>query len=321
MLEDEFTQLGKHIAGATAFIINFIFVNESGYFDNAAETKPMLHLWSLSVEEQFYIVWPLLLWFAWKSKFNFLTIIIIVIATSFSINLFFIESHPIKMFYWPIGRFWEILCGSLVAWFFLYRAESLSHFKRWIDKFFVKIIPFKDKETDGSTIQNLMSFFGLILLAYGIININSDLFFPSKWTLIPVLGTVLVIASGSKAWLNRKLLMNPIAIWFGLISYPLYLWHWPILSFLKILGEEFNTMKTQILTIVLSIFLAWLTFRFVEQPIRLGIKKRWTVFLIILIMIIGGFGILINKQNGFGVIGVDGHKSFFSILILPILNV
>ena len=87
LLADEYTQLGKHVASGAAFILNFILVDESGYFDNAAETKPMLHLWSLVVEEQFYIIWPLVLWFAWKRQFNFLTITLVVAAISFYLNL------------------------------------------------------------------------------------------------------------------------------------------------------------------------------------------------------------------------------------------
>ena len=115
-----------------------------------------------------------------------------------------------------------------------------------------------------------MSFFGLLLLAYGVIRINESLSFPSKWALIPVLGAVLIIASGSKAWLNRIFLMNPIAVWFGLISYPLYLWHWPILSFLQIIEGwncriEYTADNSSCL--ISAIFLAWLTYFFiVERP-------------------------------------------------------
>ena len=99
LLADEFAQLGKHVASGAAFITNFILVDESGYFDNAAETKPMLHLWSLAVEEQFYIVWPLVLWLTWKRKFNLLTITILVAVISFYLNLRFVKSHPTETFF------------------------------------------------------------------------------------------------------------------------------------------------------------------------------------------------------------------------------
>lgn len=87
LLADEYKQLGKHIAGGAGFVSNFIFWNESGYFDNAAQTKPLLHLWSLGIEEQFYIIWPWLLWFTWKKRLNFLTITIAVAIISFGLNI------------------------------------------------------------------------------------------------------------------------------------------------------------------------------------------------------------------------------------------
>lgn len=92
LLSDEYKQLGKHIAGGAGFISNFIFWNESGYFDNVAEAKPLLHLWSLGVEEQFYIIWPLLLWLAWKRHLNLLSIAIIVAVISFALNIYEIRN-------------------------------------------------------------------------------------------------------------------------------------------------------------------------------------------------------------------------------------
>lgn len=144
-----------------------------------------------------------------------------------------------------------------------------------------------------------MSLFGLLLLVYSIIRIDDSLPFPSKWALIPVLGTLLVISSGSKAWLNRVLLMNPISIFFGLISYPLYLWHWPILSFLRIVEGETPNEKARIIAVLLSIILAWVTYRYIEQPIRFGAKKREkSFFLIGLLAIVGSAALMINTNDG-----------------------
>ena len=299
LLADEFSQLGKHVASGAAFITNFILVDESGYFDNAAETKPMLHLWSLAVEEQFYIVWPLVLWLAWKRKLNLLTITILVAVVSFYLNLRFVKSDPTETFFWPVGRFWELLSGSVLAWLLLYKSDLLSRFKLWVDKFLVRIIHSKEVDADGTTTSNLMSFFGLLLLAYGVIRINESLSFPSKWALIPVLGAVLIIASGSKAWLNRIFLMNPIAVWFGLISYPLYLWHWPILAFLQIVEGEMPHRDARIIAVLLSVFLAWVTYRFVERPIRFGARKGVkSVALLGLLAIVGFMGFVISKNGG-----------------------
>lgn len=298
LLTDEFSQLGKHVASGATFITNFILVDESGYFDNAAETKPMLHLWSLAVEEQFYIVWPLVLWLAWKRKFNLLIITIVVAVISFYLNLRFVKSHPTETFFWPVGRFWELLSGSVLAWLLLYKSELLSKFKLRTDKYLVRIIYSKNIVADGSTVSNLMSFCGLLLLIYGVISINESLSFPSKWALIPVLGAILVIASGSKACINRVFLMNPIAVWFGLISYPLYLWHWPILSFLQILSGEYPTRELRILGVVTSVALSGATYYFIESYFR---RKRVDILrstiLILGFFLIGMLGFLVSEEK------------------------
>ena len=144
LLGEELSQLGKHIASGAAFIINFVLVNESGYFDNAAETKPMLHLWSLAVEEQFYIIWPLVLWISWKLKFNLLIVTILIGFFSFFTNIYFVKTYPTEIFFWSIGRFWELLSGSILAWFFLYKAESLTRIRLISDKYILQTIGFNN---------------------------------------------------------------------------------------------------------------------------------------------------------------------------------
>jgi peptidoglycan/LPS O-acetylase OafA/YrhL len=126
LLADEYKQLGKHIAAGAGFLSNFILWNEAGYFDNSAETKPLLHLWSLGIEEQFYIVWPLFLWFAWKRKFNLLTITVAVAVATFILNLKGVKQDMVATFYSPQTRFWELLSGSLLAWFTLYKKDMHS---------------------------------------------------------------------------------------------------------------------------------------------------------------------------------------------------
>ena len=299
LLVDEYAQLGKHIASGATYIINFILVDETGYFDNAAETKPMLHLWSLAIEEQFYIIWPLVLWCAWKRKFNLFTITVIVAAISFFLNLIFVHSKPTVTFFWPIGRFWELLSGSILAWLLLYKGELLESFKLWFDKYLVRLTFSKDTLTDGSIVSSTMALVGFVLLVYGIIRIDESLAFPSLWALIPVLGTVLIIAGGSKAWLNRVIMMNPLAIWFGLISYPLYLWHWPVLSFLQIYKGDIPHRDNRITAVVISIFLAWLTYKFIENPIRFGsLRKKLNASLIALVLFsVGGIGYIISNGD------------------------
>ena len=299
LLGEELSQLGKHIASGSAFIINFILVNESGYFDAAAETKPMLHLWSLAVEEQFYIIWPLVLWISWKLKFNLLIVTILIGLFSFYINLNFVKAYPTEIFFWSLGRFWELLSGSVLAWFFLYKAESLTRIRLVSDKYILQTIGINNTVIKNSVISNLSSLFGLTLLIYGVFYINESLPFPSTWALIPVLGAILLISSGSKAWLSRIFLMNPIAIWIGLISYPLYLWHWPILSYIQIIDGEFPHRDARILAVIFSIFLAWLTYKFIENPIRFGVlKKKINAISIAMILFgIGFFGYIVSVSE------------------------
>ncbi len=299
LLGEELSQLGKHIASGAFFIINFILVNESGYFDTIAETKPLLHLWSLAVEEQFYIIWPLILWISWKLKFNLLIVTILIGAFSFYLNLNFVKTYPTEIFFLSIGRFWELLSGSFLAWLVLYRSDFLFKIRFSFDKFILKALNPRYKISHAFIAPNAISFIGISLLIYGVIFINESLSFPSYWALIPVTGTMLVIASGSRAFLNRIFLMNPVAVWFGLISYPLYLWHWPVLSYLQIIEGEFPHRDARILAVIISIILAWLTFKFIEAPIRFGSlkKKVNSLFIALTLFSIGAFAYFLSESN------------------------
>ena len=208
LLADEYKQLGKHIAAGAGFISNFTLWNEAGYFDNSADTKPLLHLWSLGIEEQFYIVWPLLLWFAWKRKFNLLTITIVVAIASFVLNIKGIKHDMVATFYSPQTRFWELLSGSLLAWVTLYKKDSFANVKHKVDWWLSRIVYSEKQGADGKTLSKVLSFIGLLLLVYGFWIINKELSFPGKWALVPVLGAVLIIIAGSKAWVNRTILSN-----------------------------------------------------------------------------------------------------------------
>lgn len=270
LTSEELRQLGKHIASGAAFIVNFILVGESGYFDNAADTKPMLHLWSLAVEEQFYIVWPIILWLAWRQGFNLLWVTVLVSVASFYFQVRFVASKPTEVFFWPFGRFWELLSGSALAWLMLYKREALGRAKMRVDAFLGRVVPLVVSPGKTAFTDNAMAFGGLCLLIYGFVEINSNMAFPSSWALVPVCGTILVIAAGATAWSNRIFMMNPVAVWFGLISYPLYLWHWPILSFARIVDGHELHRDSRIAAVILAVILAWVTVRFVERPLRFG---------------------------------------------------
>ncbi len=299
LLADEYAQLGKHVAASTLFVINFLLAGESGYFDNVAETKPMLHLWSLAIEEQFYIIWPVVLWLAWKRKFNLLIISSAAALISFYLNLHLVYSKPIQTFFWPLGRFWELLVGSILAWLMLYERERFIKAKSWTEQYLAKLICAQKLGWIYPSIFNVMSLLGLILLTFGIFRIDESLPFPSFWGIIPTFGAVLIISTGSKVRLNQLLFMNPIAVWFGLISYPLYLWHWPILSFLHIIYGELPGIDIRVCAVLLSILLAWLTYRFVERPIRFGSRRSGkTIVLILGLLFVGSIAWYVNKNNG-----------------------
>ena len=295
LLADEYSQLGKHIAGSAVFISNFIFASEVGYFDYESELKPMLHLWSLAVEEQFYIFWPLCLWLALKVRINLLLLTLVFFFTSFFINIFWVNTSPAETFFWPFGRFWELLSGSILAWVMLPKRNIL----KGKSNYFIALKPMLSKFTIAINRLNTAGFtsiFGSLLLMISVLFINQSYPFPSYVVLLPILGTLLIIIGGSSNWFSRLFLTNPLAIWFGLISYPLYLWHWPILSYLHILEDITPHKNIRIFGVFLSIFLAWGTYRFIERPIRFGGFKepQRSIALALLIMFLGLVGYVIS---------------------------
>jgi peptidoglycan/LPS O-acetylase OafA/YrhL len=289
LLADEYKQLGKHIAAGAGFLSNFVLWSEAGYFDNSAETKPLLHLWSLGIEEQFYIFSPFILWFAWKRNFNLLTLTIIFIFISFTLNVTSIKTNSVATFYSPQTRFWELLSGSLLAWLVIYKENIFVNLKLKIDGCLSKVIYKNPIKNDGILLCNVLSFIGGLLLAYGFWRINKNVSFPGYWPIIPVVGSILIIVAGPKAWVNRNILSNKFAVWFGLISFPLYLWHWPLLSFARIMESEVPSPKIRIAAVLLSIVLAWLTYKFIERPVRLSKAKNYYVGILIGCMLVVGF--------------------------------
>jgi peptidoglycan/LPS O-acetylase OafA/YrhL len=268
LLADEYKQLGGHIAAGAGFVSNIALWREAGYFDNAAGTKPLLHLWSLGVEEQFYIVWPLLLWIAWKRRIGFITITAAIAVVSLYLNIKGVRHDQAAAFYLPQTRFWELLSGSGLAWVYL-------------DKGGVPLFA-------SRVLANLLSLAGLALLFFGFWRINTAIAYPGKWAMVPVLGTVLLLSAGPEAWINRVVLSNRPAVWFGLISYPLYLWHWPLLSFARIVEGAVPSRNIRIGCVAIAIALAALTYRFVERYLRLGGHARLKVIVLASLMALAG---------------------------------
>ena len=294
MLGDEYKQLGKHIAGGAGFISNFIFWSESGYFDTAAETKPLLHLWSLGIEEQFYIIWPLFLWLAWRNKSHHFLLLLAVTILSFSLNVLNFAT-PTTMFYSPQTRFWELLSGSLLAYnsLFGFKKSALGTNKST-----------RSTKSAQKAYANAISLLGLILIILSLLIINKERIFPGLWALLPTLGALMIISAGTKAWLNSSLLSHRVLVWFGLISYPLYLWHWPIFTFTRIIQSGEPSLLTKISALITSVILAWMTYIFLEKPIRYGSKNiKYAPFLLLFMT-----GILIIGIGSYMLDGIPGRK-------------
>ncbi len=318
LLPNEYKQLGSHVAGGAGFISNFLLWNNIGYFDTAADTKPLLHLWSLGIEEQFYIIWPVLLWFVWKKKFNPLTVIIGISLISFALNFKGIKVNASATFYSPLTRFWELLCGSLLAYLIYYKTTAFNHLIRKIDFFLIKIIYKETHENDGNTLRNVLSILGLFIIGFSIVRLNKEIAFPGAWALFPTIGALLIILSGAQAWVNRVILSRNLLVWFGLISYPLYLWHWPLLSFARIMEENYPHRAIRISIVAISILLAWLTYRFIERPIR-GAKslKKSSALLASLMSIAACMGLYIHHVKGFD-FRYKSNLAISSILANPV---
>ncbi|HFL2861877.1 TPA: acyltransferase family protein [Pseudomonas aeruginosa] len=273
LLPDEYAQLGKHIAAGAGFVSNLVLWAEASYFDSAAELKPLLHLWSLGVEEQFYILWPLLAWIAWRVRIGFLWPVVLLAGASFGLCVYRLDGDPVGAFYSPLTRFWELLAGSALAWLTLRneRAECV------LDVFGNDVLG-----------RALLSASGILLLACGFVLIDRRSAFPGILALLPVLGAVLLIAAGERAWFNRVVLSNPLLVWIGLISYPLYLWHWPLLAFARIAEGNVPSLEVRASLAVLSIVLAWLTYRLIERPVRRADPVFGSALLPLAVMAIAG---------------------------------
>lgn len=301
LLASEYKQLGYHIQYGSMFVSNFALWRESGYFDNAAELKILLHLWSLAIEEQFYIVWPLLVWMMWKGKYNLLSVILLIIVISFSLSVQKMNNDVVAAFYSPQTRFWELLAGSLLAHRSIYKWNLFPEkIINKMDYFFGVLIYSTPIKNDGQVLRNLQSLLGISLVVFGLFATKKENF-PGVWALLPVIGSMLVIGAGSSAWFNRSVLSNRILVWFGLISFPLYLWHWVLLSFLRIMENGAPTVYFRIGAVIISIVLAWLTFLFIEKPLRFSFNRKiTTIFLFISMIVIAVVGWYTDKRDGFG---------------------
>ena len=278
LLGDELVSVSKHVMAGLAFASNFVLWSESGYFDRAAELKPLLHLWSLGVEEQFYIVWPFVVWALWKKPALLFVGLICIVLLSFGLNVYRIQIDPVGTFYSPLTRFWELSVGSLLAYLTWSRRFNPGSLPKWQ--------------------SNLLSSCGAVLLVLGVLVTTKGQSFPGWWALPPVIGTTFLIAAGGQAWINRVVLSNKIAVWFGLISFPLYLWHWPLLSFGRLVESQTPSRSFRLFAIVIATVLAWATYRYLERHVRHSKSPRAVPVLLALSVCLACFAGYVYVNDG-----------------------
>jgi len=250
-LPPEFEAYGKSIVAAALSVSNILFWNESGYFDSSADLKPLLHTWSLGVEEQFYIFFPLFLLLI--SRFfgrSWLIWLLPVVMLSFLASIWGTHNQPEATFYLAHMRAWELALGGLLALGAL--PEIRQHYLR-----------------------EIMALSGIVMIVGGMVGLNSESSFPGLNALFPCVGAALLIHAGSSGHsrIGQLLSWRPLVL-VGLMSYSLYLWHWPLLVFAKYYLIRPITNWEVASVILLSMAVAFLSWRFIERPFR----KRKKVF-------------------------------------------
>lgn len=245
----DFRDFGESAAAATLFVANILFWQEAGYFDTPAAVKPLLHTWSLSVEEQFYLVFPLFMIIVHRwLKGRWVQWLLPVLVLSFALSAWGAIHKPSSTFYLAPTRAWELLTGVLLA---LGLLAPIG--RRWL--------------------REALALAGVALIAWAVLRFDAHTAFPGVNALFPVLGAALLIHTGCPdtgmggTIVSRLLSWQPLVLT-GLISYSLYLWHWPLIVFAGYINIHPLSNLQMSLVVLLSIGLAVLSWRYVERPFR-----------------------------------------------------
>ena len=246
LLPSEYIDFSQSVIAATLFSSNILFWQESGYFAPASELKPLLHTWSLAVEEQFYLFFPLLLLFVRKLNDNHLLILIITISIlSLGLSEYASKYYASANFYLLPTRAWELGVGAILA----------ITAPRWL-------------KSSNETLNQLLSLVGLSMVLYAIFFFDETIPMPSSNGLIPVIGTALIIFSANSSNIVGKFLATKPLVGIGLISYSAYLWHYPLFAFTRINYQDEPTFGMYLFLCAGTLVLAYLTYRFIETPFR-----------------------------------------------------
>jgi peptidoglycan/LPS O-acetylase OafA/YrhL len=283
LLPSDFADYGKSLVSTSTFASNFYFWKASGYFAAQAQTKLLLHTWSLSVEEQYYLFAPICFWAIYQyGRSSWLLFLTPLAILSFLVSVTAVFVAPTAGFFLFPTRIWELLLGAIIA----LSNRSLVRYPRT---------------------REIMSGIGLLMIVIGISTLDESDPFPGWNALLPCLGTGLIIQAGmggepkaAMPQVNRVLSWRPF-VWIGLISYSLYLVHWPIVSVVKYLTLRNPTTSEAMLMLVVSIGLAWVSWRFIEQPFRkISREHRPKAFVAATCVILGGIliGSSVSLLNG-----------------------
>jgi peptidoglycan/LPS O-acetylase OafA/YrhL len=283
LLPDGLVTYAKSLLSALHFGSNYYFYGEDSYTASASIYKPLLHTWSLALEWQFYIVYPLIVWFLNKffKQYVFGALFILALISLQYAN-FIVPSQPDLAFYLLPTRAWELIFGGLVTFF--NREHLINAVKGSLEYFIYKSLPL----------------IGLFLVIHSLLFVGHEILHPSFLTVIPVLGTCLFLMFSHKGEVTNDLLSTRVFVFIGLISYSLYLWHQPVFVFFRVLkNDDFSPeqlLLLSVITIVLSIF----TYRLVECKYR---ARKISVGLIIILLtsffVLGASALYIIKHNGF----------------------
>lgn len=274
---DPFEDYARSLSYAAMFISNIHFLEKSSYFDVGAEFRPLLHTWSLAVEEQYYLLFPLVLWaLGHFARAKFLWVFLILSALSLALAEWGWRNYPTENFFFSPSRLWELLAGSICAVLLLGRAQMRS-------------------EVGAAA--------GLALILFSVVFYDASLPFPSVYTLVPVLGTVLIILYAAPGtWVARALSVKPMVA-IGLISYSAYLWHQPLFAFARIRSISEPSVLLMSALAAAALLLAWLTWLFIETPFRrrkvLADRGPLLTASVIGIALFAGFGTWGDQTKGF----------------------
>lgn len=241
----------QSLTAVSLFSSNFLFWKESGYFATTAELKPLLHTWSLAVEEQYYVLFPLFLMFLWRLRKRWIFASLLVVAgVSLALAQFGSHYYPSPTFFLLHTRCWELAIGALIAFYFLYKEHQLAVVK------------------SNKLVNELFGFVGLALILYGIFFFDKVTPFPSLYALAPTVGTGLIIVFSAPDTVVGRLLGAKLMVGVGLISYSTYLWHQPLFVFARHQSVADPSVELLLGLSGLSLLLAYLSWRFVEIPFR-----------------------------------------------------